>query len=85
MFAGQNQERLSPYFPLKERSKPVLSDHEPGPRAVETVDLEAETVVAREVFEDRTTNRRLGMQTAPFHPQFSMPKLDLPMFEGRNP
>ena len=60
MFARQNQVRLSPDFPSKERSEPMLSGRGLGPRVVETVELEAETVAAGEVFEDQTTNRRPG-------------------------
>ena len=50
IFTGQNQVRLSLDFSPRERTDPVLPGLRLGPRAVDSLDFEAEPAVFGEMF-----------------------------------
>lgn len=79
MFARQNPVKLSPDFPLREHTEPILQRNEAnGERDTSKIgaDPEEELTGLRDRARDRPVNPHTG---------FPMPRMDIPTFEGINP
>ena len=50
MFARQNQVKVSPDFPPRERTDPIFPELGPTPRAADSLDFEVEPTVSGEIF-----------------------------------
>ena len=81
MFAGQNSIRLSPNFPPRERSKPILSGFRETHHVAGTSELGEElTVNGEDMFEGEQV-----VQAAQNQSCFPLPKMQIPLFDGISP
>ena len=81
MFASQQPMRLSTEFPPKDRTEPILAEGVTEPPQAGMSEFELEP----EMMEESTMGRRTGAQAHRNQPNFPVPKLDIPLFDGENP
>ena len=77
MFSSQAQRRMSPDFPSRERSEPILPGASTGQRMVGSSKVEIDPVAMG----NNRVDRKQEFQVNSTHHNFPVPKLELPVFD----
>lgn len=81
MLTRQTQVRISPEFPQRDRSEPILHGQGSNPQSEGSAKLEVEP----QVMEENVGVRRQGHKIGSHQTAFPMPKMEIPLFDDQNP
>jgi len=88
MFSRILQISLLVDFLPKENADPILESNGPNPRLSRLLMLEIENICEKDKLTHQVVDRRLenNFSSTPYvHNNVPMPKLEIPLFDGKNP